>query len=63
MAKHLMDVSQASVGLSGRALRKIPFLAYALFLNGNSVNLEQFFEAMEKAIVQEFQQRIHFSKN
>ncbi|KAK9693162.1 ATPase family associated with various cellular activities (AAA) [Popillia japonica] len=46
MAKHLMDVSQASVGLSGRALRKIPFLAYALFLNGNSVNLEQFFEAI-----------------
>lgn len=63
ITKNLMDISQLSIGLSGRALRKIPFLAHALFLEGNIVNMEQFFEAMKKAIVHECQQRTHFNKN
>lgn len=63
MKSRLMEISQISVGLSGRALRKIPFLTYSLFLKGNVVNLDQFLEGMKKAIQYEFQQRSHFEKN
>ncbi|KAK5641411.1 hypothetical protein RI129_009958 [Pyrocoelia pectoralis] len=46
----LLQISKMSVGFSGRTLRKIPFLAHALFLEGDTVDLNTFFDGMVKAI-------------
>ncbi|XP_044736682.1 pachytene checkpoint protein 2 homolog [Chrysoperla carnea] len=47
----LLEISHLSVGLSGRTLRKIPFLAQALFLNKNKSSLREFLEAMRLAVL------------
>lgn len=46
----LLAIAKYSVGLSGRSLRKIPFLAHALFVNSPSVPLKEFLSAMREAI-------------
>lgn len=58
--KILGRICQQSVGLSGRALRKIPFIAHALFLNSSYIMLKDFLEAMEKAIEKEKTERSYF---
>lgn len=55
-----MRICEQSVGLSGRSLRKIPFIAHALFLNTELVTLKQFLLAMEKAIEKEKTERQYF---
>lgn len=60
-SKQLIKICEASVQLSGRTLRKIPFLAYALFLNGTKTpDLRNFLVAMNKAVEKEHQQRKDF---
>ncbi|CAL7942530.1 unnamed protein product [Xylocopa violacea] len=49
----LMDLSQESVGLSGRTLRKMPFLAHAFFLRTKKCTLSRFLRAMHLAIRKE----------
>ncbi|CAM4704974.1 unnamed protein product [Leuciscus chuanchicus] len=46
----LRNIAQKSVGLSGRALRKIPFLAHALFGKTNTMTVESFLKAMGHAV-------------
>ncbi|XP_014467668.1 PREDICTED: pachytene checkpoint protein 2 homolog isoform X1 [Dinoponera quadriceps] len=46
----LLEICRASVGLTGRALRKMPFLAHALYLSGVSISLSQFLKAMQLVI-------------
>nr|XP_057941195.1 pachytene checkpoint protein 2 homolog [Doryrhamphus excisus]XP_057941196.1 pachytene checkpoint protein 2 homolog [Doryrhamphus excisus]XP_057941197.1 pachytene checkpoint protein 2 homolog [Doryrhamphus excisus] len=46
----LRDIAVKSKGLSGRALRKVPFLAHALFVKAPSVTLEMFLVAMDQAV-------------
>ena len=46
----LRDVAASCEGLSGRSLRKMPFLAHALHISSSSVSLEEFCDAMLKAI-------------
>ncbi|XP_046748007.1 pachytene checkpoint protein 2 homolog isoform X3 [Diprion similis] len=46
----LLELSRESVGLSGRALRKIPFLAHSLYLRTKTANLSQFLRAMHLAV-------------
>uniref|UniRef100_A0AAQ4PJP6 Pachytene checkpoint protein 2 homolog n=1 Tax=Gasterosteus aculeatus aculeatus TaxID=481459 RepID=A0AAQ4PJP6_GASAC len=46
----LRDIAVRSKGLSGRALRKLPFLAHALFVKTPTVTLERFLEAMTQAV-------------
>uniref|UniRef100_A0A3P9MAJ2 Pachytene checkpoint protein 2 homolog n=1 Tax=Oryzias latipes TaxID=8090 RepID=A0A3P9MAJ2_ORYLA len=46
----LMDIAKKSKGLSGRALRKLPFLAHALFVKTPAVTLDQFLDAMSHAV-------------
>lgn len=46
----LRNIAIKSKGLSGRALRKLPFLAHALFVKTPTVILERFLEAMEQAV-------------
>lgn len=55
-------VSEKSKGLSGRSLRKIPFLAHALFLADKSTHsLNDFLSAMEKAVEHEKNEKKHFT--
>ncbi|KAJ8959134.1 hypothetical protein NQ318_022392 [Aromia moschata] len=58
--KHLLRVCEKSLGLSGRSLRKIPFVAHALFLESCQASLEEFLMAMEKAVEKEHIERRHF---
>ncbi|XP_054638882.1 pachytene checkpoint protein 2 homolog isoform X1 [Dunckerocampus dactyliophorus] len=46
----LRNIAVKSKGLSGRALRKVPFLAHALFVKTPSVTLEKFLVAMDQAV-------------
>lgn len=46
----LWNIALKSKGLSGRALRKLPFLAHALFVKTPTVTLGRFLEAMEQAV-------------
>ena len=47
----LRDCVLASEGLSGRALRKLPFQAYARWLCGRTVGLNEFLAAMKRSIL------------
>ncbi|KAI3360466.1 hypothetical protein L3Q82_002362 [Scortum barcoo] len=46
----LRNIALKSKGLSGRALRKLPFLAHALFVKTPTVTLERFLGAMDRAV-------------
>lgn len=46
----LRDCVLESEGLSGRALRKLPFQAYARWLCGRTVGLNEFLAAMKRSI-------------
>ncbi|XP_059195740.1 pachytene checkpoint protein 2 homolog [Centropristis striata] len=46
----LRNIALKSKGLSGRALRKLPFLAHALFVKTPAVTLERFLMAMDQAV-------------
>ncbi|KAG5858453.1 hypothetical protein JTB14_026453 [Gonioctena quinquepunctata] len=58
--KRLIAISQKSLGLSGRSLRKIPFLAHALFSEKPLVRLCDFLISMEKAVEKEHMERQYF---
>lgn len=46
----LLELSRISNGLSGRTLRKIPFLAYGTFTQMDSNNLSKFIESMKTTV-------------
>eukprot|EP00112_Aurelia_sp_Birch-Aquarium-sp1_P010510 Seg2240.6 transcript_id=Seg2240.6/GoldUCD/mRNA.D3Y31 product="Pachytene checkpoint protein 2" protein_id=Seg2240.6/GoldUCD/D3Y31 len=46
----LREISKKCYGLSGRTLRKLPFLAHALFIQSPTVSLSQFLEALSHAV-------------
>lgn len=54
---HLLTIAKLSQGLSGRTLRKIPFLAHAMHLannfddNGECKSMPEFLRAMESAVL------------
>ncbi|KAJ8972678.1 hypothetical protein NQ317_001698 [Molorchus minor] len=58
--KHLLRICEHSRGLSGRSLRKIPFVAHALFLNQSQMTLAEYLSAMEKAVEKEHMERQYF---
>ncbi|XP_063595540.1 pachytene checkpoint protein 2 homolog [Penaeus indicus] len=53
----LMKIAEQSQGLSGRTLRKIPFLAHALYIHTPRVSLYDFLFAMEKAVQKQLKDR------
>lgn len=59
-SKKLLTICQNSVGLSGRTLRKIPFLAHALYVNSDSVDLDLFLNAMLLAVEAEHKNKKTF---
>lgn len=46
----LYKVATGAPSLSGRTLRKLPFLAHALFSQGEQPSLTDYLECIEKAI-------------
>ncbi|XP_048117576.1 pachytene checkpoint protein 2 homolog isoform X2 [Alosa alosa] len=55
----LRTIAIKSKGLSGRALRKLPFLAHALFVKTPSTSLEGFLKALDKAVDKQLEERAH----
>ncbi|KAM9308240.1 pachytene checkpoint protein 2 homolog [Gastrophryne carolinensis] len=53
----LNSISKKSEGLSGRVLRKIPFLAHALFVQSPTVTIEKFLQALSLAVDRQFEER------
>lgn len=48
--RRLVALSVKSVGLSGRTLRKLPFLAHALHLQNETASLPEYLEALQEAL-------------
>ncbi|OBS77976.1 hypothetical protein A6R68_19635 [Neotoma lepida] len=46
-----------SEGLSGRVLRKLPFLAHALYIQAPSVTIEGFLQALSLAVDKQFEEK------
>uniref|UniRef100_A0A2C9JZN1 Pachytene checkpoint protein 2 homolog n=1 Tax=Biomphalaria glabrata TaxID=6526 RepID=A0A2C9JZN1_BIOGL len=59
---YLYKIASKSLGLSGRSLRKLPFLAHALYLQGSPVALESYFEAMSQTVDRQFQENEDLTK-
>ncbi|XP_068092583.1 pachytene checkpoint protein 2 homolog isoform X7 [Hyperolius riggenbachi] len=53
----LNDISRKSEGLSGRVLRKLPFLAHALFIQSPTVTIEKFLQALSLTVDRQFEER------
>ena len=63
---HLWSVSGQCEGLSGRTIRKIAFLALALFSTAaerGTVTLPEFLQCLDKAVKRQLQDREEFSKD
>jgi len=54
----LRDIAIKSQGLSGRTLRKLPFLAHAFFVQKSTVELNTFLLALAKAVDKQFADRV-----
>ncbi|XP_069700266.1 pachytene checkpoint protein 2 homolog [Periplaneta americana] len=57
LSVRLLEISRKSEGLSGRTLRKIPFLAHAYYVQSPQVSLEDFIVAMHKAVIKQLKDR------
>jgi AAA+ superfamily predicted ATPase len=53
LSLHLKTVAEKCEGFSGRALRKMPFLAHAFFIQSSSVTVDQYIHALDKAVDKE----------
>ncbi|GBM59936.1 Pachytene checkpoint protein 2 [Araneus ventricosus] len=51
----LRAIAEQSMGLSGRTLRKMPFIACALFIKTKLVSLDVFLDALSKAVEKHWQ--------
>ncbi|XP_077432796.1 pachytene checkpoint protein 2 homolog isoform X1 [Vanacampus margaritifer] len=55
----LRNIALKSKGMSGRALRKLPFLAHALFVKTPRVTLEIFLKALDQAVDKQKEEKAH----
>jgi len=59
----LIKISKQAQGLSGRALRKIPFIAHVKFIKSTKqVPLSKYLEAIKSAVQSELADRENMSK-
>ncbi|KAK7491376.1 hypothetical protein BaRGS_00017354 [Batillaria attramentaria] len=58
---HLREIAIKSEGLSGRTLRKLPFMAHAMFIQGGSVTVETFLHCLSQAVDQQFADQAHLT--
>lgn len=57
----LREIAVQSQGLSGRTLRKLPFLAHAMHIQKPTMTLEEFLCALSKTVTKQFQEREELS--
>ncbi|KAK6099521.1 hypothetical protein MT418_000932 [Batrachochytrium dendrobatidis] len=57
LSKRVLDVAYLCDGMSGRALRKLPFLAHARYIKNTSTTLERFLDALHATVIYESQSR------
>lgn len=55
----LQELALLAKGLSGRCLRKLPFLAHAFYIKSGNCGLETFLSALERIIAHEQKTRTH----
>ncbi|XP_025054088.1 pachytene checkpoint protein 2 homolog [Alligator sinensis] len=53
----LKEIARKSEGLSGRVLRKLPFLAHALYIQSPTVTVAAFLQALSLAVDKQFEER------
>ncbi|XP_068864028.1 pachytene checkpoint protein 2 homolog isoform X2 [Aphelocoma coerulescens] len=53
----LKEISRKSAGLGGRVLRKLPFLAHALYIQSPSVTMTTFLQALSLAVDKQFEEK------
>lgn len=59
----LNSIARKSEGLSGRVLRKLPFLAHALYIQSPAVTMEQFLQALSLIVDKQFEERSKLVEN
>lgn len=59
-SKELLKICELSVGLSGRSLRKVPFIAHALFAKTETVPIDVFLCCMKQAVEHLKTEKDHF---
>lgn len=58
----LTDGHRQCEGLSGRTLRKLPFLAHAFYIQGQGeVGLEMYLASLQQAVTKELSDRAHMT--
>ncbi|XP_033632108.1 pachytene checkpoint protein 2 homolog [Asterias rubens] len=57
LSHRLKEIAFKSEGLSGRTLRKLPFLAHALYVKTTPVSLEDYLSALSDAVDKQFKER------
>ncbi|XP_066572122.1 pachytene checkpoint protein 2 homolog isoform X3 [Amia ocellicauda] len=59
----LKRIAVKSKGLSGRGLRKLPFLAHALYVKTPTVTLERFLQALAQAVDKQFEEKANLTNS
>uniref|UniRef100_A0A336KI68 CSON010794 protein n=2 Tax=Culicoides sonorensis TaxID=179676 RepID=A0A336KI68_CULSO len=49
----VLNIAKMSYGLSGRSIRKVPFLGHALFLEKDKMDIMEFLQAMKEAVIKQ----------
>ncbi|XP_014671431.1 PREDICTED: pachytene checkpoint protein 2 homolog [Priapulus caudatus] len=62
MSLELFEAAKKSEGLSGRALRKLPFIAHSLYIQVPQVDLRTFVSAIGRAIEKQLEERDHLER-
>ncbi|XP_013381834.1 pachytene checkpoint protein 2 homolog [Lingula anatina] len=62
LSLRLRQIAIKSEGLSGRTLRKIPFLSHAMYLQRPATTLEEYLGALSRAVDRQFEERLDLSK-
>nr|XP_056713655.1 pachytene checkpoint protein 2 homolog [Euleptes europaea] len=57
----LKEIARKSEGLSGRVLRKLPFLAHALYVQSPNVTMATFLQALSLVVDKQFEERAKLS--
>ncbi|CAN0278459.1 pachytene checkpoint protein 2 homolog [Lampetra fluviatilis] len=58
---HLHTIAKKSQGLSGRVLRKLPFIAHALYVKESTTTLSCFLDALSQAVDRQFTERANLA--
>nr|XP_002741639.1 PREDICTED: pachytene checkpoint protein 2 homolog [Saccoglossus kowalevskii] len=63
LSMRLWEIANQSHGLSGRTLRKLPFLAHALYIQTRTVSLKDYLAALSEVVKRQFEERGHLESS